>query len=47
MEYTEKEKEILSIMFQHMYEWLRLFEPYGVFDASDLAKLAEKIGIDY
>lgn len=47
MEFTEKEKEILSMMFQHMDEWLAYFEVYDVFSRNDLWELAKKIGIWY
>jgi hypothetical protein len=44
--YTDEERELMSIMFRHMDDFLQHFDVYD-FDRSDLYNLSVKLGIDY
>lgn len=46
MEFTEKEKEILSLMFSNMENYIKVLGSEN-FNHNDLFQLAEKIGINY
>ena len=44
--YTDEERELMSIMFRHMDDFLQHFDVYD-FDREDLLDLSAKLGIDY